>query len=120
MFALPTHFPFARRYQRPNDSLTCYTDCSRFTRTPSQFTSPLSLSLTPLYHQLLLHSQGITTAVAIQEGLGSALFAAALCFSVIVMYDAMGVRRHAGEQGAPRGHASRVLVRRHGCTAARR
>lgn len=41
---------------------------------------------------------GITTAVAIQEGLGSALFAAALCFSVIVMYDAMGVRRHAGKQ----------------------
>ncbi|GFR43856.1 hypothetical protein Agub_g4982 [Astrephomene gubernaculifera] len=41
---------------------------------------------------------GITTAIAIQQGLGSALFAACLCFSVIVMYDAMGVRRHAGKQ----------------------
>ncbi|KAG2498826.1 hypothetical protein HYH03_003019 [Edaphochlamys debaryana] len=43
---------------------------------------------------------GITTAVAIQEGLGSPLFAACMCFSVIVMYDAMGVRRHAGMQAA--------------------
>ncbi|PNW75523.1 hypothetical protein CHLRE_12g530100v5 [Chlamydomonas reinhardtii] len=41
---------------------------------------------------------GITTAIAIQQGLGSPLFAACLCFSVIVMYDAMGVRRHAGKQ----------------------
>lgn len=30
------------------------------------------------------------------EGMGSALFAAALAFTVVVMYDAMGVRRHAG------------------------
>lgn len=42
--------------------------------------------------------QGITTAVAMQQGFGSPLFAACLCFSVIVMYDAMGVRRHAGKQ----------------------
>ncbi|GLI64439.1 hypothetical protein VaNZ11_007709 [Volvox africanus] len=41
---------------------------------------------------------GITTAIAIQQGFGSPLFAACLCFSVIVMYDAMGVRRHAGKQ----------------------
>lgn len=41
---------------------------------------------------------GITTAVALQQGFGSPLFAACLCFSVIVMYDAMGVRRHAGKQ----------------------
>lgn len=33
-----------------------------------------------------------------QQGFGSPLFAACLCFSVIVMYDAMGVRRHAGKQ----------------------
>jgi len=40
----------------------------------------------------------VTTAVAIHHGLSSSLFAACLCFSVIVMYDAMGVRRHAGLQ----------------------
>lgn len=40
----------------------------------------------------------VTTAVAIQQGLGSTLFAICTCFSVIVMYDAMGVRRHAGLQ----------------------
>lgn len=40
----------------------------------------------------------VTAAVARHSGLGSALFAACLCFSVIVMYDAMGVRRHAGLQ----------------------
>lgn len=42
--------------------------------------------------------QGITTAIALQEGLGSPLFSACVAFSVIVMYDAMGVRRHAGKQ----------------------
>ena len=40
--------------------------------------------------------QGVTTAVAMQEGLASPLFALGICFSVIVMYDAAGVRRHAG------------------------
>lgn len=40
----------------------------------------------------------MTTAVAIHHGLGSSLFAACTCFTVIVMYDAMGVRRHAGLQ----------------------
>eukprot|EP00890_Picochlorum_soloecismus_P006076 jgi/Picsp_1/646/NSC_00642-R1_protein len=40
----------------------------------------------------------VTTAVAIHHGLGSSLFAVCTCFSVIVMYDAMGVRRHAGLQ----------------------
>lgn len=40
----------------------------------------------------------MTTAVALRHGLGSSLFAACTCFTVIVMYDAMGVRRHAGLQ----------------------
>lgn len=40
----------------------------------------------------------VTTAVALQQGLSSPLFAVCVCFSVIVMYDAMGVRRHAGLQ----------------------
>lgn len=51
---------------------------------------------------------GVTTAIALQHGLGSSLFALGLCFSLIVMYDAAGVRRHAGKQ-----------VRRAGGTRAR-
>ena len=34
--------------------------------------------------------------MALQQGLGSPLFAMAFCFSAIVMYDAAGIRRHAG------------------------
>lgn len=45
-----------------------------------------------------LATQGVTTAVAFQYGLSSPLFAVCLCFSCIVMYDAAGVRRHAGMQ----------------------
>ncbi|KAL6762481.1 divergent PAP2 family-domain-containing protein [Haematococcus lacustris] len=41
---------------------------------------------------------GVTTAVALTQGLGSPLLAVSVAFSVIVMYDAMGVRRHAGKQ----------------------
>ncbi|MGD6817335.1 divergent PAP2 family protein [Metabacillus sp. 84] len=40
----------------------------------------------------------LTTAVAIEEGLGSTLFAVSCIFAVITMFDATGVRRHAGEQ----------------------
>lgn len=42
--------------------------------------------------------QSVTTAIALQQGLSSPLFAVCCCFAVIVMYDAMGVRRHAGLQ----------------------
>eukprot|EP00240_Pyramimonas_obovata_P006149 CAMPEP_0118934522 /NCGR_PEP_ID=MMETSP1169-20130426/13870_1 /TAXON_ID=36882 /ORGANISM="Pyramimonas obovata, Strain CCMP722" /LENGTH=309 /DNA_ID=CAMNT_0006877437 /DNA_START=271 /DNA_END=1200 /DNA_ORIENTATION=+ len=41
---------------------------------------------------------GITTSVAMQHGLSSSLFPVCLGFSLIVMYDAAGVRRHAGKQ----------------------
>lgn len=41
--------------------------------------------------------QGITTAIAYQHGMGSSAFALAVALSSIVMYDAAGVRRHAGE-----------------------
>jgi acid phosphatase family membrane protein YuiD len=34
----------------------------------------------------------------VQYGLGSTLFPLSLAFSLIVMYDAAGVRRHAGKQ----------------------
>lgn len=42
----------------------------------------------------------LTTAVGIQEGLNSPLFAISAIFSVITMFDAAGVRRHAGEHAA--------------------
>jgi len=41
---------------------------------------------------------GVTTAVAMVHGITSSLFAVCVCFSLIVMYDAAGVRRHAGKQ----------------------
>lgn len=47
------------------------------------------------------HSAGVTalaSAVGYQEGLDSVYFALAVILGLIVMYDAMGIRRHAGEQ----------------------
>ena len=47
------------------------------------------------------HSGAVTalaTAVALEEGLQSPIFAVASVVAVIVMYDATGVRRQAGEQ----------------------
>jgi acid phosphatase family membrane protein YuiD len=41
---------------------------------------------------------GITTALAMQQGLGSSAFAMGVAFTAVVMYDAAGVRRHAGRQ----------------------
>ncbi len=46
------------------------------------------------------HSAGVTslaTYVALRKGFCSAEFALSSIFGMIVMYDAMGVRRHAGE-----------------------
>lgn len=40
----------------------------------------------------------ISVAIALQEGMGSPLFALAVGIAVIVMYDAAGVRRAAGHQ----------------------
>jgi hypothetical protein len=42
----------------------------------------------------------LTTAVGIVEGVNSTLFAISCIFSVITMYDASGVRRHAGQHAA--------------------
>jgi acid phosphatase family membrane protein YuiD len=42
----------------------------------------------------------LTTAVGRVNGVGSPLFAVALIFSFVVMYDAAGVRRAAGRQAA--------------------
>lgn len=50
----------------------------------------------PSSHSALVTS--MTVAVAQKAGIGSGVFAIAFTLSVIVMYDAMGVRRAAGEQ----------------------
>jgi acid phosphatase family membrane protein YuiD len=41
----------------------------------------------------------VTTAIAYHNGMGSSAFALAVAFCSVVMYDAAGVRRHAGEEG---------------------
>eukprot|EP00775_Hariotina_reticulata_P013044 gene13045-13171_t len=41
---------------------------------------------------------GVTTAIAYHNGMGSSAFALAVAFCSVVMYDAAGVRRHAGKQ----------------------
>ena len=45
----------------------------------------------------LLQVLGLTTAVGVIRGTSSAEFAIALIFSMVVMYDASGVRLHAGK-----------------------
>ena len=40
----------------------------------------------------------LCTSIAIKEGLGSPLFAISVVFAFLAMYDAMGIRRAAGEQ----------------------
>ncbi|MFT9848951.1 divergent PAP2 family protein [Aneurinibacillus sp. REN35] len=42
----------------------------------------------------------LTTAVGLTEGFGSSYFAIAVIFSIIIMFDAAGVRRHAGTHAA--------------------
>ncbi len=42
----------------------------------------------------------LSTAVGLQEGFGSALFGVTLYFSLVVMYDAAGLRRAAGKHAA--------------------
>ncbi|WP_138420272.1 divergent PAP2 family protein [Aquibacillus sediminis] len=40
----------------------------------------------------------VTTGIAIEHGLSSGLFAVSCVFSIIIMFDATGIRRQAGEQ----------------------
>ncbi len=39
----------------------------------------------------------LATAVAIVDGIGTTTFAISFCFAAVVIYDAMGIRRHAGQ-----------------------
>ncbi|KAH7618904.1 hypothetical protein Ndes2526B_g05846 [Nannochloris sp. 'desiccata'] len=43
---------------------------------------------------------GLTTALGVMHGTNSPFFAIALVFSLVVMYDATGVRLHAGKQAS--------------------
>ena len=54
--------------------------------------------------------QAVTTAVGLEFGLASSLFAVSLCFTLITMYDATGVRYHSGAQDFS---ASGVKARMH-------
>lgn len=55
---------------------------------------------------------GLTIAIARSMGFGSPVFAIAFLLSAVVMYDAMGVRRAAGEHA----RAINMIVRRSGKT----
>lgn len=46
----------------------------------------------------------LTTAVGLMEGVSSVFFAIALIFSVIIMFDATGIRREAGEHAVILNH----------------
>ncbi|HAX73529.1 MAG TPA: divergent PAP2 family protein [Firmicutes bacterium] len=49
------------------------------------------------------HSAFVTalaTGVAIMDGVNSSTFAIAFCFAAVVIFDAMGIRRHAGQHAA--------------------
>ena len=56
----------------------------------------------------------LTTAIGRINGVGSALFAIALIFSLVVAYDAAGVRRAAGRQAAVLNRRVEVLVAQRG------
>jgi len=53
----------------------------------------------------------LTTSVALCHGVADSLFPVCLGFSLIVMYDAIGVRRHAGMQAQVRREFLSVLLR---------
>src|ERR671936_727551 len=58
----------------------------------------------PSSHSALV--MGLTTAIGRLDGLGSPAFAIALIFSLVVMYDAAGVRRAAGRVCADIGDST--------------
>lgn len=55
----------------------------------------------------------LSTLVGLREGWGSPLFGVSLYFSVIVMYDAAGLRRAAGKQAAILNRVVEELSRTH-------
>ncbi|WP_456277826.1 divergent PAP2 family protein [Bacillus sp. AK128] len=77
---------------------------AQFVKVPIQFIASRKIDwslLTSTGGMPSSHSAAVTalaTAVGIEEGMGSPIFAVATVFAIIVMFDATGVRRHAGEQ----------------------
>ncbi|MDP4170394.1 MAG: divergent PAP2 family protein [Bacillota bacterium] len=77
---------------------------AQFIKVPIQFiaTSKLDWSLVtstggmPSSHSAAVTA--LTTAIALETGLNSSLFAVSAIFAIITMFDATGVRRQAGEQ----------------------
>jgi acid phosphatase family membrane protein YuiD len=66
----------------------------------------------PSSHAALVSA--LTTSLAFQEGFQSNLFAVSFFFSLIIMRDAMGVRRSSGIQGKSLNSLGRNLVERFG------
>ncbi len=70
---------------------------------------PITFIVTKVFEPRLIFSTGgmpsshtaavtaLTTSIGIIEGFGTTLFAASFVFSVIIMFDASGVRRQAGK-----------------------
>lgn len=42
----------------------------------------------------------LATAVGVTDGIHSTTFAISFCFAAVVIFDAMGIRRHAGQHAA--------------------
>jgi acid phosphatase family membrane protein YuiD len=55
----------------------------------------------------------LTTSIFMTEGLSSLAFAISLTFSLIIMHDAMGIRRAAGRQAEVINEWSRILTQLH-------
>lgn len=53
---------------------------------------------------------GLTTGIALNEGLRSAAFAISLVFALIVMYDAIGIRQEAGKHADLLNELLRIAV----------
>ncbi|AST93121.1 divergent PAP2 family protein [Sutcliffiella cohnii] len=77
---------------------------AQFVKVPIQFIATRKIDwslLTSTGGMPSSHSAAVTavaTGVALETGLGSPIFAVATVFAIIVMFDATGIRRHAGEQ----------------------
>ena len=56
---------------------------------------------------------GLATAIGMTEGVGSPLFAMALTYAIITMFDASTVRRAAGQQAALLNEIVRELFKEH-------
>lgn len=77
---------------------------AQFVKVPIQYTATRRIDwslLTSTGGMPSSHSAAVTalsTGVAIEAGMGSAVFAVSAMFAIITMFDATGVRRQAGEQ----------------------